>query len=272
MVKIFLTVRNRLAMTKKCIEALKRHSTLPYDIYVYNNHSNYLIDEHFDFFKELYKRGDITQVSFTTTKSTFNAFSKAVTCNLFGLQHEQDPQKNKYTFLLMMDNDIIVTPEWDKKVKLAWKYVNKNGMKNIKVVGQLPGGIKPKHKVGEINGVMIAQGKLGGSGFWAVRNNFFSDVGLLNLPGLVGQDKKHDQMYWKLMERASNGQPYILGLREKLAIHCGKFAGSICNRLTRNKRNTEMIKFPEAEKNISEMTFDEFYKKVTSDQFTMKDW
>lgn len=277
MIKIFLTVRNRLAMTKQCIKALRIHSTLPYQLYVYNNQTNYLIDEHFSYFSKLYKRGLITQVTFNTNVSTFNAFSKAAACNMFALQHEQDPNKDDFMFLVMLDNDVIVTPKWDKKLKIAWSYVRKNKLNHIKVIGQLPGGIKHKSMKLEIDKMNGMVGKLGGSGLWSVRPNFFKDVGLLDLKKLVGHNKKHDQNYWVLLDKASGGQPYILGLREKLGIHCGARVGSVCNRLTSNRGRTdseseELIKFKQAEKNISSMDFDTFYKSILNDKALLSDW
>jgi cellulose synthase/poly-beta-1,6-N-acetylglucosamine synthase-like glycosyltransferase len=142
MIKIFISVRNRLAMTKKCIEALKKHSKLPHHIYVYDNASTYKLDEHFQYFYQLYKKKDISQITFTTEPTTFNAFSKASTSNFFGRQHEEDPNKDKYLFLVLMDNDIVVTPGWDLKIRAAWEYIARNKMNHIKIVGQRPGGIK----------------------------------------------------------------------------------------------------------------------------------
>jgi len=276
MIKIFLSVRNRLAMTVKCIEAIKRHTKIPYRLYVYDNATNYLIDEHFNYFCKLYKKKQISQITFTTTDSTFNAFSKASTCNFFGKQHEMDPQKDSYFFLVMLDNDIIVTPEWDMKLKRAWKHVKKNGLKNVKVIGQLPGGIKntvnPRVKIDEMEGRI---GKLGGSGLWSVRPNFFKDIGFLDLKQLVNHDKRHDQLYWRLMDVSTGGQPYIMGLDQKLGVHCGKIAGSVCNSLTRSRGKPDKekcIKFKEAEKRISSMDFDSFYKMIFKDIKLIRDW
>lgn len=276
MIKIFLTVRNRLEITKKCIHALKLHSKIPHSIYVYDNATNHLIENHFGYFCKIYKEGHIDQICFTTEKSTFNAFSKASTCNFFGQQHEQDPKKNKYEFVVMLDNDIIVTPEWDLKLRAAWTYVNKNKLTNIKVIGQRPGGIKTiapeKHNISE--GMIGRVGKLGGSGLWSVRSNFFSDVGFLDLSKLVNHDKKHDQMYWRLMDQSTRGKPYIMGLTQKLGIHCGKHTGSVCNVLTRDKSGNklEKIKFTDAEEKLSKIPFDEFYKQIENDKKLLGDW
>jgi len=275
MVKIFMTVRNRLAITKKAIEALERHSDLKYHLYVYNNQTNYLVKEHFDYFMRLYSEKRLKQVTFNTDESTFNAFSKAVACNMFGLQHEQDPQKNNYDYLVMMDNDIIATPGWDVKLKKAWKFIAKNKLNHIKVVGQLPGGIKNRAERYEFDGLIGRCGKLGGSGLWSVRPNFFTDVGLLPLKALVGHDKKHDQMYWGLMSKASGGKSYIMGLRTKLGIHCGRMAGSVCNRLTRNRGNKNKEKavcFEQQENNLSKIDFDDFYEKIINERSLIADW
>lgn len=278
MVKIFITVRNRLAITVKCIEALKKHSKLPHQIYVYDNESNYLVDEHFMYFYQMYKERKITQITFTTKESTFNAFSKASTCNFFGQQHKMDPNKDKYLFLVMLDNDVIVTPNWDMKLKKAWKYVNKNKIDhaNIKVIGQLPGGIKntvrPRIKIDDMEARV---GKLGGSGLWSVKTNFFEDIGFLDLKQLINHDKRHDQLYWQKLDLSTSGKPYIMGLNQKLGIHCGKIAGSVCNRLTRNRgkaNKTDLIKFKESEREISSMDFDTFFKKIFNDVALLRNW
>ena len=277
MIKIFISVRNRLAISRKCIEAIKKHSKLKHYIYVYNNASNYRLNDHISYFGGLYAKNEISQLTFTTEPTTFNAFSKASTSNFFGLQHEQDPNKNKYLFLVLMDNDIIVTPGWDLKVRAAWEYITKKNMNNIKIVSQRPGGIKNVNKEAyKIAGKMTAKvGMLGGSGFWSVRPNFFSDVGLLNLKPLVGQHKKHDQQYWRLLKSASKGKPYIMGLQSKIGYHCGAIAGSVCNKLSKNRNNKKignLINFEGQEKNIDSMSFDEFYDKISNDKRFTRGW
>ena len=275
MIKIFLTVRNRFGMTVKCLEAIKRHTTIPYQIYVYNNQTNFMVEEHFKYFCKLYMKGLVTQVTFNTDASTFNAFSKATACNMFGLQHEQDPDKMKCSFLLMLDNDIILTPGWNDYVERAWRYVRKNRLNHIKVIGQLPGGIKHKNQEHKIGSDLIGRaGMLGGSGLWAVAPNFFTDVGYLLLPQLVGQNKRHDQLYWQLLQKASGTRNYIMGLDKKLGIHCGSMAGSVCNVLTRQrgKKNLDAICFEQADENIRSMNFETFYEQIHSNKKLLADW
>ena len=84
----------------------------------------------------------------------------------------------------MMDNDITEGAGCDSKIKMGWNFVRKNNMKNIKVIGQRPGGIKnltkEKHYIGKEK--MVGRiGMLGGSGLWSVQPNFFKDVGFLEV-------------------------------------------------------------------------------------------
>jgi hypothetical protein len=278
MIKIFLTVRNRLAITKKCIEAIQRHSTKPYQLYVYNNQTNYKLKEHYQYFYKLQMEGQITQVTFNTDASTYNAFSKASACNQFGLWHQQDPKKDDYAFLLMLDNDIILTPAWDQKLNSAWKFIKKSKNNDIKVIGQSPGGVKYKKTTLKINEEMQGRvGKLGGSGLWSVRPNFFEDVGFLDLKLLIGFNKKHDQHYWRLLDKTTGGKPYIMALNQKIGIHCGRMSASVCNKLTHNSRASKdeklkLIRFEEAEERIDKVSFDDFYNKIINDKALFSDW
>jgi hypothetical protein len=244
---------------------------------VYDNHSTHRVKEHFEYFHKLYEEGLITQVTFTTETSTFNAFSKATACNMFGMQHEIDPNKGKFDFLLFLDNDIILTAAWDKKLKRAWEYVKNKKLQHIKVIGQKPGGIKNIQERYDIGDMKAAVGSLGGSGLWSVRPNFFRDVGYLDIPPLVGHDKKHDQMYWRKLQTASKGKPYIMGLATKLGIHCGRLAGSVCNRLERNRGKSSnhkysVIAFEKQECDIDKLSFDDFYKEIVGNEVLINDW
>ena len=276
MFKVFMSIRNRLAITKKCVQALYKHSSMPFQLFCYDNLTHYKIEDHFKYFRKLYEKGFIAQVTFNTSMSTFNAFSKVVASNMFGLLHEQDPDKDNCDFLLLLDNDIILMPDFDQALKRAWKDVRKMKLKNVKVIGQLPGGIKQKtvleHKIA---GFTAKIGKLGGSGIWSIRSDFFRDVGLIDVKKSVGHVKRHDQEYWRLMDQSTGGQGYILGLGTKLGVHCGKFAGSICNVLARNKKTPgklKLIEFEKAEEKINSMSFEEFYKQVQDDKSLMNDW
>jgi len=275
-IKIFLTVRNRLAMTAKCIAALKKHSALEHQLYVYDNLTNFKEEEHFMFMCKLYKMGLVTKIVFNTKASTFDAFSKAIACNDFGYTHEMDPKKDTYDYLVFLDNDIIVTPGWDEIIRRAWVDVGKSALHNIKVIGQNPGGIKQKQLLGQkIAGYEATMGVYGGSALWSVKPNFFREIGYLDVRKFVGFDKKHDQEYWRILGTASKGKPYILGLKAKLGIHCGMRAGSICNILTKHRLNPKrekFIRFEESDEIIDKMSFEEFYELISKDERLVNDW
>lgn len=279
MIKVFMTVRNRLAISRKCIQAIEKHTELPYHLYVYNNQTNYKVKEHWNYFRKLYEQNRVTQVTFNTDESTFNAFSKASSWNMFGLQHEMDPKKDKYDFLLCLDNDVMVLPKWDLRVRTTWQFIEEQKLKNIKIVASLPGGVK--HRVQTIQIIQDKLwgrlGRLGGSGFWTVRPNYFTDVGFLPIKQLVGQQKMHDQLNWRMCEKATGGKEYILGMKPKLAIHIGCRAGSVCNSLTRNLRapkNKQLsdIKFEQQEEHISSISFDDFYRSCLEDEKLLREW
>jgi hypothetical protein len=200
----------------------------------------------------------------------------AVSFNVFGRQHEEDPKKDSCEFLMVLDNDIILLPNWDKNLIIAWNYINKNKLNHIKIVGQLPGGIKRKdsvqHKFGETEG---AVGQLGGSALWSIRPNFFREVGYLDLKQLIGQSKRHDQLYWQQLAKSTNNKPYIMGIKQKLGIHCGSIAGSVCNKLTtlrNDPKKFEKIKFEESEEAIDKMDFDTFFKSIENNKKLTEDW
>jgi hypothetical protein len=152
----------------------------------------------------------------------------------------------------------------------------KDKLHNIKVIGQLPGGIKSKIEEHRIAGDLLGRaGHLGGSGLWSVRTNFFTDVGYLDLKQLIGQHKRHDQLYWQLLQKATGGKPYIMGLDKKLGIHCGKLCGSVCNTLTRQRgkvKSLDCINFSESDEDIKKMDFDTFFQKIQNDTKLIADW
>lgn len=272
MLKIGMCVRNRLEITKKSIEALHRHTSSPFQLYVYDNLTNYRLKDHFNYYHQLLEDKKITQITFNTEQSTHNAFSKASSLNQFGHNHQQEPDiKGKYKFLVFIDNDMLVVPQWDLIIEKGWDYVAKHKMNDVKIIGQYQGmGIKSGGKPNQMVGKKIAGGeayfgKLGGSGFWTVRNDFFIEVGFLDLKSLVNITKKHDQIYWTKLDKLTNGRGYILGLKQRLVLNTGGSVGSVCNAIgykKATKEELEKIKFKKADAKVGNMSFDEFYKQM----------
>ena len=266
MIKIGITVRNRLGITKKCIEAILQHSTIPHQIYIYDNLTDYKLENHFAFYHTLLRKKLITQVTFNTADSCYNAFSKAISLNQFGLNHEQDPEKDKCEMLVTLDNDVIVMPGWDEILRRAWIDVARWNIPNVYVIGQKTGGAVKYGKwlEKEISGYKAYHGKLGGSCLWSSRSNFYKQVGLLDPKPLVGFNKKHDQHYWVKMETLSNGQPYILGLDAPLFLYGGDMAGSVCNIIgfSNAPHKLKQVQYQKQDEFIEALSFKEFYGKL----------
>lgn len=266
MIKIAITVRNRLGITKKCIESIKRHTKTPYSIYVFDSLTNYRLSDHVNYFESLFEKKEIDFFSFANKKSTFNAFSKASCLNFFGHLHLDDPNKNNTNMIVLLDNDMIVRENWDLIALDAWKEIRRLQLNHVHIVTQYPGGTSIIRKI-TLNTPSASQAFLGirsGSGFWCLKPDFFEKVGFLNLSNLVGLNKKHDQLYWKKLNQISKGRPYVAALLAPMSFHCGKLAGSICNSLTRTKDPNNTI-FKESDEMIESLTFDEFYSKIKSD-------
>jgi hypothetical protein len=66
-----------------------------------------------------------------------------------------------------------------------------------------------------------------------------------------------------------------MGVNKKLGIHCGREAGSVCNRLTRNRNSPDkydLIKFEKAEKRIDSVDFKTFYDSIYNNKALIGDW
>ena len=272
MIKIAVTVRNRLAITKKCIEAVQRHTKNDYSIYIFDNLTNYRFSDHVDYFQSLFQEGQIDYFSFLNEKSTFNAFSKAVSLNFFGHMCQEDPS-SETDMIVLLDNDIIVREGWDEIVLASWKKIVQFHIDDVFIVTQHPGGVTVFGEiflnVDSVSRAFI--GYQGGSGFWCLRPDFFDKVGFLDLKMLVNLNKKHDQMYWRKLYHINGGRPYIVSLMAPLAFHCGKIAGSVCNSLTRYNNDTSKIAFREEDNFIESMSFDDFYTYIQNDE-ELKRW
>jgi len=264
MIKVCITVRNRLAITKKCIESLLKFSVYPLSIHIYDNLTNYRFNEHLEYYMNLYTDCLIDKFVINSQQSTFSCFSKAVAFNDFGFNHNQDPDKDKVQFLLLIDNDMLVKPQWDVYVNIIMQRIKDDPQfQNIHIVTQEPGGVTDKKRSIEINGIKCWFGTHGGSGFWCLRPTFFDDIGFLDLKLVQGINKKHDQNYWKKIGHKIRGNEYSLSIEKPLALHTGPlFSGSVCNELTKNGKDHDGIKFENLDKSLEEISFMDFYEKI----------
>ena len=264
MIKICITVRNRLAITKKCIESLERFTCSEKSIHIYDNLTNYRFDEHLEYYMQLYTEGIIDKFVINSEQSTYNCFSKAVCFNEFGFNHIQDPGRDKTNFLVLLDNDMLVCPAWDIYVRAIMEYISdKKQFDDIRIITQNPGGVTDRKQSFKVFDMGFEIGVHGGSGFWCLRPNFFDDIGFLDLNLVKGINKKHDQNYWDKIAKKTKGRPYSLAINKKLALHTGPLlSGSVCDILTKHNNDQQQIKFEELDKQIENISFEDFYKQI----------
>jgi len=261
MIKICVTVRNRLEITKKCIEAISKHTEQPFQIHLYDNLTSHHLKDHVDYYLKMFRYDIITKFVMNSAASTFDCFSKVCAFNEFGRDHEQDPDKYNIDLLVLLDNDMIVTPGWDAAAVSVIKELDKH--KNIHIVTQCPGGVSDRKETIKVGNFDCDVGVHGGSGLWILKPTFFRDIGFLDCSLVQGINKKHDQNYWRQIEKVTHGKKYSLAIHHIMALHTGSiYSGSVCNVLTKDKLDLKNIRFEEENKKIKDMTFYDFYNEI----------
>lgn len=259
------TVRNRFQLTKYTLEQLFKSVDFDkwrMDIFLYDNLSEFDMEERGAWYGKLLKEKWLTQVTFNTAASTDKAFSKAAANNQFADLHMNSLNRKKIKYLIMMDNDMLCFPGWLDVFDKAWDDIKSvpTLKDEIVVVTQYPGGVMGREIV-QINGTNYHRGTSGGSGLWVVKNNFYHKIGKLNLGPLVGKNKAHDQRYWYRIQRKTGVYKYAIAVPCKKVLHLGGIVGSVCNSLHKNGgRNLDQI----------EKGFEERIKGLTPEQVAEK--
>lgn len=271
-IAVFITVRNRLAITKKCIESLYLNTNRPIHLFVFDNCMSTRLDEHFIYFCNLYKVGRLQKYVVNTVTSTYNAFSKAMSFNEFGLFIESHPNKNEYEWLLCLDNDMIIIQKgWDDYIASMFNEVDKHEGNTIQIVTQYPGGVSGSdHMFGNIK---VRVGVNGGSGFWNIRPDFFSKVGLLEPEPLLGISKRHDIHYWEKLNKFSRGQPYTVAIDLPLALHvayCNGMDLSVCKAIRNDHASN--VDFESFDALVEGLQYDDFLEWIKRDEDVFRRW
>lgn len=274
-IAVFMTVRNRLSLSEKCIEALYKNTSSDIHLFVFDNCTTHNIDGHFTYFSYLYKQGKLQKYVVNTLISTFNAFSKAMSFNEFGVYIESLPDKSIYDFLLCLDNDmILVEKDWDLIIKEAMEATSKK-IPTLEIWAQYPGGCSGHDYTIPIKGqdTTIRLGINSGSGFWCIKPDFFSRVGLIEPELLVGINKRHDIELWSKLNELHKGKPYVCAIKIPMALHFSYFNGkdlSIC-KPTRNDPSKEIIHH-DVEKLVNSMSYEEFIEFIKKDEELFSQW
>jgi len=270
MIRIMMSTRERPIYTLRCIEALEKFTSESFEIFLFDDRSQEKLPKRYELYSQLVKQNRISFLGVLPPQSevSHNVFGKAYFWNLFGFMstYEQNTfaeSFRKFDWLMLIDNDIFVRKQgWEQDLIHCWKLIDEHPdfSKTVKVVTQAPGGVMGEKLDMELApGWKVRIGCYGGSGFWLLKPNYFMEVGLLPLQYLVGQNKKHDQLSWSVLEKQTQSQRYICGVWKQLALHVGH-DHSVCNYLTTGQ-NAIRKRYEREDKAFEDMTVDEIIQK-----------
>ena len=134
---VCLTSRDRQILTQKAIESLHTYSTIfdEIDIYVFDNLS-VATPERFSIFSRLLKDKKIKFYSYDTKDTLSHCFGKSVIFERWlhmldidlKIKNSQKIKEDRY--FLLMDNDMIVSENWDQYFICASDFIEKTNKLN----------------------------------------------------------------------------------------------------------------------------------------------
>lgn len=271
---VMIPVRDRLVLTKKCIESILLNSEEfnEVSIYVFDNKSD-IDSDRFNYFQTLLQQNKICYYSYDTNKSCYNCFGKAVTFKRWVSMMEEDMEVRKLVcdssikhceqYYMLIDNDFIVGPGWSKPLISSAKFL-RSRYPQLHYIVPFPGGtperFRANKEVIEIDNVYNNEkikvhfaNRGGSSGLW-----FTWYEGLVNLKWdflsmahTYNADKRHDSETWNYIRRTKGDINYVSCIEtpNPVALHIGPLTGSICNFLTKNTylENKDIIQIREKE-------------------------
>lgn len=284
---VIIPCRDRLILTKKCIDSIRFNTKLFNEIiiYVFDNNSNLNIDR-LSVFQKLLKENKIQYYSYDTDSTMFNCFGKSVVfqrwIDMMKIQKEfRDSKKldeGVEQYYMLVDNDFIFGPEWDSYFITSAKYINDYN-KQTHFIVKYPSGI-PSRKIDFSESKTLEnffnnrKYKLhfssngGSSGMW-----FMTYDMLLNLKWNYNHfnmtynvNKRHDTGTWTIIKKEKGRIKYVTALDppddERLILHLGKITGSLCNKLQLKQYNeSERERIENNEKILENMTVFEIFNK-----------
>lgn len=269
---VCLPSRDRLILTKKCIESIYYNSTIfkSTNIYVFDNISQ--IDKtRRDLFGNMLEEKIIKYYSYDTFESTTNCFPKAIIFQKFIFAMEQKMaiinkirSHKKYIirkdYFMLSDNDMIYGPKYDEYFISALNEIEPK-YPTIHFLVKYPGGIPTTVKDRMINLTLYNRYNVresfnvnlacsgGGSGHWIMSyrmlqmlkwspNDYFNTY---------KHFKRQDTTTWMMIRNKYNNTfnnnyakvNYVAGIvppqnNNPLVIHMGGVLGSMCNALEFN--------------------------------------
>lgn len=296
---VCIVCRDRLTLTAKTINSILQSSSVFSEINIscFDNYSE-LVPERMEFFYNLLKNEKIKYYSYEKAYSTANCFPKVVCFNrwidIMNLKYNIEDIDSKKEFYLLIDNDMILMPEWDTYFLSLFEMENSDRfLKDIHFVCPYPSGIVSKNI--DSNNIpqspqfrkfdlknnynsdkfkFITSNGGGASGFWFMNHKMLNSVkwDYGDIIEVKGRFKRQDKNTWKIIKRKNGNYMHYVGTIEQqsklpLIIHLGGGItdGSICTKAHNNKYCKDASKkLSEEEKeefnNLSPMQIYEKYK------------
>jgi hypothetical protein len=201
------------------------------------------------------------------------------------LDREINKSKKELHYFLLIDNDMLVGPNWDKYFVSAVipKHPNYSCVFYcVKYPGGIPVGARDSERRENVHNIFNPDEKFevayayggGGSGFWFMGADMISKHrwGIPEVLNTHNKFKKHDTTMWEVINRqfSSNKVRFVSAVippnpeENPLVIHLGPIVGSMCNTLTNNTYSEKKKMFEESEleliKNYSVSELFEKYK------------
>lgn len=288
---VCLPTRDRIILTQKTIDSLLSFSSVfkNIHIYVFDNLSC-TNKERILYFYQLLEEGKIKYYSHDTSVSLTNCFGKSVIFErwLNMMMNDYNIKQSKMldnkNYYLLIDNDVIVGPNWDKYFLSASEFIETSGKEKLLYFFiQYPGGVPKIHRdkiftkyivqnkyLNNKNYELTSYGSGGGSGFWFMNTKQLMMMNSLwnyrMISDTHNQFKKHDTSTWFAIKKKHGAIKYTAAIKaeQPLVLHLGGVIGSICNVLTSKQNYDEkrvvMNLKEETLKNLSILEIFEKYK------------
>ena len=293
---VCLPTRDRFIMTQKTIDSLYTFSKHfeKINIYIFDNLS-YYNEERILLFYKMLNEGRIKHYSYDTPTSLTNCFGKSVSFERWlhmminDLNIKQLMKQETDHYYLLIDNDMLVGPNWDEYFLSASRYLEQTDKeKLVYFFIQYPGGVPKIHRDKIFTRYILSNefsheksfelntyGSGGGSGFW-----FMNKKQLLMMNSLwthkvisnsYGHYKRHDTSTWFAIKQKHGAIKYNAAIKadQPLVLHLGGVIGSICNVLTSKKDYNELSKDMKIrEETLKELTVEEIFEKFKNNPNT----
>lgn len=284
---VFIPCRDRIILTKKCIDSIWKNSGIfdKINIYVFDNMSEFS-KERFEYFSGLLESKRICYYSYDTRDSLTNCFGKAVCWNRWINMMERSRDtiqcipNNRFKadedYYLLIDNDfVIVDDRWGEYFVSAAKQTHV-ACKDTHFLVPSPGGVperyrgedKPEYTFKNLFNeketlkVKMANGG-GSSGFWFLDHKMLLKMkwDSLAFTRVYSHEKRHDTETWNLIRRKKGSILYVGGVHSTptspIALHLGSVCGSVCNQLSKNNYEESKHQISNAEQKFKDLSVDD---------------